>query len=74
MRGSCPGTALLDALSDEMKAGRPHNHGPESYALELDLVKKVKKACQENLTNEKRSEVFRNTVRGHPDAGRISFG
>ncbi len=70
---ACRGTARLDSDANEMKEGQPHNHSPEDYSLELELKKEVKKRCEENLTNERRSDIFRNTVRGHEDAARLSY-
>ncbi len=70
---ACRGTARLDLEANEMTAGQPHNHGPEDYNLEMDLKKDVKRACENNPTNERRSELFRNTVRGHPDATKLSL-
>ncbi len=73
---SCPGTAVLDLLTDDLTEGRSHNHNPgrENYDLELDLKKEVKKACETDLSKASKAEIFRNTVRGHPDAEKVAFG
>ncbi len=69
----CPGTAVLDLQADELREGKQHNHQPDDYELELDLKKEVKRACGTNLTNARKSDIFRNVVRGHPDANKITF-
>ncbi len=71
---SCPGTARLDHQTDEITPGRPHNHSAEEYNLELELKKDIKRAASQSLTNERKSEIFHNTCRGHPDADKVAFG
>ncbi len=70
---ACRGSARLDTATDEMTAGQPHNHTPEDYTFELELKKELKRRCEDNITNERRSDIFRNTVRGHEDAAKVSF-